>query len=165
MHEFSTKIHRQVGRTPRRACCRRQNIQSGSAHTSLEPFSRALLGQRALRRLHYAGLGAGSRLSCAGPGRRRLRGGGTGIAAPWLGQMSGFGVRWCSGQHLINEIEQEGQTTHKRAARDAQQCVWQAVLCSTCVRGRRLAEQRAERRGSFKNQSSKNTGTHAWCKG
>ena len=37
--------------------------------------------------------------------------------------------------------------------------------CITCVRRRRLAEQRAERRGSFKNQSSKNTGTHAWCKG
>ncbi len=67
---------RKVGRSPRRACCRRQNIQPGSAHTSLEPFSRALLGQRARRRLHHAGLVAGSRMPCAVPGRPgRLRGG------------------------------------------------------------------------------------------
>jgi hypothetical protein len=39
---------------PRRSgvCCLRQNIQPGSAHTPQEPFSHALLGQRARRRLH-----------------------------------------------------------------------------------------------------------------
>jgi hypothetical protein len=46
---------RKGGRAPRRTCCRRQNIHPGSAHTSLKPFSRALLGQRARRRLHHAG--------------------------------------------------------------------------------------------------------------
>jgi hypothetical protein len=52
---------RKVGRAPRRACCLRQNIQPGSAHTPKEPFSRALLGQRARRCLYPAGLGAGGR--------------------------------------------------------------------------------------------------------
>jgi hypothetical protein len=80
-------------------------------------------------------------------------------------RMAGIAVRGCSGQHHISQIEHEGQTTHKSAGRHAQQCVWHAGLCSTCVRGRRLAEQHAERRGSFKNQSSKNICTHAWCKG
>jgi hypothetical protein len=57
-----------------------------------------------------------------------------GIAAPRLGRKAGFAVRGCSGQHRINEIEQEGQTTRKSAARHAQQCVWHDGLCSTCVR-------------------------------
>ena len=42
---------RKVGRVPCRACCLRQSIQPGSAHTPQEPFSHALLGQRARRRL------------------------------------------------------------------------------------------------------------------
>jgi hypothetical protein len=57
----------------RGACCLRQNIQPGSAHTPQEPFSHALLGQRARRRLHPGALAqAAGRGSCVPP-----------LSAPW----------------------------------------------------------------------------------
>ena len=82
--------------------------------------------------LAHAGLGAGSRMTCAVPAMPgRLRGSSqvTGPPRPASARSgqpvtgSEFGVRWCSGQHLINENSagEEGQTTHKSAVRDAQQ--------------------------------------------
>ncbi len=114
------------------------------ANTPQEPISRALLGQRARRRLHHAGLGARSRrpgrfpqgtgfsarcgprtcsplapptaaLACS----RRV----SGIAAPGWGRRASTPV-------LKLRID-KGQTTHKSADRHAQQCVWHAGLCST----------------------------------